>query len=366
MGVVDLEIEPRASGPRPGNRPESDRDPPPLSLGEVWVAVKRRRRLVVGTLLVTAATVSTVLLLLRNYYTSSISLVPEARSVTGAGAGQLGGLAALAGLNLGSLGPGQSPQFYAAVLQSRPLFYAVVMRRFPAYGVDGRRGVTAADSARLVDVILQHDRRLFDYLRPPRSAADSLARAAKRLEQQTDVSVDLKSGIVHLSVSYWNRFLASDIANAYAEELLRFNAETRQTQAHARRVFLDGRVAQSEQDLAAAQAAVRTFLERNRTYENSPSLRFEYSNLQRALTVQQELYLDLRRQLDAARVAEVDDVPALSIIEGAVPAQRKSSPNRTLYLLMILALTAVTITTAAAVIEYRDRLFPSRSPGEGP
>ena len=366
MSITELEAVPKPSGPRPAGRLGPDRDPPPLSLGEVWVAVKRRRRLVAGTLLVTAAAATAVLLLLRNYYTSSISLVPEARSATGAGGGQLAGLAALAGLNLGSLGPGQSPQFYAAVLQSRPLYYAVVSRRLPLYGLDGPRGGTAADSARLVDVILRHDRRLFDYLRPPKTPADSLARAAKRLEDRTDVSVDLKSGIVHLSVSYWNRFLASDIANAYAEELLRFNAETRQTQAHARRVFLDGRVDQSERDLAAAEAAVRTFLERNRTYESSPALRFEYSNLQRALTVQQELYLDLRRQLDAARISEVDDVPALSIIEQGVPAQRKSSPNRTLYLIVILVLTAVVITTIAAVVEYRDRLFPPRVPTDGP
>lgn len=363
MGVADLDVPSKASGPHPVDSAGPDRDSPPLSLGEVWVAVSRRRRLVLGTLLVTAAVAAGGLLLLRNYYTSSIALVPEARSATGTSTGQLAGLAALAGLNIGSLGPGQSPQFYAAVLQSRPLFYAVVSRRFPLYGASGEAG---ADSVRLVDVILRRDRRLFDYVRPPRTVADSLARAAKRLEDRTDVSVDLKSGIVHLSVSYWNRFLASDIANAYAEELLRFNADTRQTQAHARRVFLDGRVGQSERDLAAAEAAVRTFLERNRTYENSPALKFEYSNLQRALTVQQELYLDLRRQLETARIAEVDDVPALSIIERGVPAQRKSSPNRSLYMVLILTLAAAAVATVAAVVEYRDRLFPPRVPGDGP
>jgi len=199
----------------------------------------------------------------------------------------------------------------------------------------------------------------FDFLRPPRSPEDRVGRAANRLKNLTSVGVDLKSGIVNLTVSYWDRDLAADIANAYDDELLRFNAETRQTQAHARRIFLDGRVAKAQEDLRHAEDAVRGFLEGNRTYESSPALRFEYANLQRALTVQQELYLDLRRQLDAARISEVDDVPALSIIERAIPAQQKSSPNRTLLLLVTLVLTGLLTCSAVAIWEHRARLFPS-------
>jgi uncharacterized protein involved in exopolysaccharide biosynthesis len=70
------------------------------------------------------------------------------------------------------------------------------------------------------------------------------------------------------------------------------------------------------------------FVERNRLYAQSPSLQFEYTRLERAYTIQSELYLELRRQLDAARIAEVDDVPTLTTIESAIPPARKSGPHR--------------------------------------
>lgn len=345
----------------PRTHPVSAAEPVPLSSSEVAAVLRRRWRTLVAVLVVVGVVAAGILLSLRNYYASSVGMVPEAKSLP-SGLGQLGGLAVLAGLNLGSAGAGQSPQFYAAVLQSRPLLYAVVQRRYPTATLARPMD---ADSATLIEIFGRHDRNLRDYLIPARNEAEQLERAARKLAKRTKVGVDLKSGIVHLTVRYWSRDLAAGVANAYADELVRFNAETRQTQARARRVFLDRRVAEAERELGAAEGAVRAFMERNRTYEDSPALRFQLTSLQRALTVRQELYLDLRRQLDAARVSEVDDVPALSIIERAVPSQRKSDPNRTLYLLVILTLTALLSGAYLVVREHRDRLFPRRPSGAG-
>ena len=348
-----------ALAPEP-QRSTAPPEPAPISFAEVLAAVRRRQRLLMAILGIVGVVTVGVLLALRDYYSSTISLVPEARQPSGIG--QLGGLAAIAGLSLGSLGSGQTPQFYEAVLRERPIRYAVVLRSYPTRGLRNQLGV---DSITLVKLFARKDRGIYDLLRPPRTEADRIARAAKKVSRFTDVDVDIKSGIVHLSVSYWDRDIAADIANAYADELVRLNAETRQTQARARRIFLDGRVERAEQDLRRAEDAVRSFMERNRTYESSPALRFEYTNLQRALTVQQELYLDLRRQLDAARISEVDDVPALSIIERAIPAQRKSSPNRSLFLTVTLVATGLLAGGAVAIWEYRTRLFPSGAVGLG-
>jgi uncharacterized protein involved in exopolysaccharide biosynthesis len=306
--------------------------------------LKHRRTLVLVPLLM--ASVSTAAsFLLKNKYTASIGLMPEART-TGT-ASQIAGIAALAGVNLGTLGTSESPQFYAAILESRPIGYLVLNRRYSTetFGGDLPQG----DSIALVDI-----------LKPTGTTpAERLWRAYKRLhDKMLDVGVDLRSGIIHLSVRYTSPRLAADIANAFADELLRFNAETRQTMAAKRRRFVDDRTAEASRDLAAAETVVRDFLERNRQYENSPTLRFEFSRLQRNLAVQQELYLDLRRQLEAARIAEVDDVPALTLVERAIPPQRKSEPVRGLYLLVSFMASFLLGALWIVVAEHRDRLFP--------
>ena len=318
---------------------------PDLTFSDLLIAFLTRWRTLAAVPLLIAGLGTAASFLIKNTYTASIGLMPEARP-SGA-AGQLAGLAALAGVNLGTLGTSESPQFYAAVLDSRPIGYLVLSRRYSTAGLGAELG--QSDSLPLVDILKTSGK----------SPAERLSRAYKRLhETMLDAGVDLRSGIIRLSVRYTSPRLVADIANAFADELLRFNAETRQTQAGKRRRFIEGRTAEASQDLSSAEAAVRGFLERNRQYENSPGLRFEFSRLERNLTVQQQLYLDLRRQLDAARIAEVDDVPALTIVERAIPPQRKSGPKRTVYFLALFAGSLFLSALWTVLAEYWDRLFP--------
>jgi uncharacterized protein involved in exopolysaccharide biosynthesis len=123
-------------------------------------------------------------------------------------------------------------------------------------------------------------------------------------------------------------------------------------------VFIDERLRLASADLAAAEDAVRGFLQRNRQYQDSPSLQFEYTRLQRSLTVQQELFLDLRRQLDAAKIAEVNDLPVISVIEPAIAPKRKSGPSRKKWLLVSLLLVVGGAAGVVVLREHHRRLAP--------
>ena len=318
-----------------------------LTLADVATALSRRMRTLLGVPIGVGAASVAVLLLIPNTYTASIGVVPETGSRSRGGS--LAGLAALAGVNLETLGSSQSPQFYAAVLQSRPMRYLVLRRKYSTEGIASESA--SADETTLLEIL------------KPRGDTEALRiwRASEKLDRITDVRVDLRSGIIHLSVRHRSAGLAADIANVYMQELIRFNAETRQSQARARRQFLEERVAEAADRLASAEEDTRTFLEGNRQYENSPSLRFEFSRLQRTLSIQQELYLNLQGELDAARIAEVNDVPALTIVERAIPPERKSHPRRTLYLAVLLATTFFVVAPLVVLLEYRERLFPGLS-----
>lgn len=316
----------------------------PIGIADVVAALVRRWRWLVLVPLCIGVLTAGVLLLLPNRYTATTTIVPETRSGTAA-AGQLAGLAALAGVNIGGAAMAQSPQFYVALLGTKSLQYTLLERRFAA---SQAHAGAAGDSVRLLDQLNVKEplaeRRLW-------KAADVLARA-------TQVSLDAKTGIIRIAVTNRSPTLAAAVANAYAEELNRFNRDTRQSSARLRREFVETRLEQVSRELREAEEAERSFLTANRQYQTSPTLSFEFQRLQRNVQQSQDLFGDLRRQLDAARIAEVDDTPSLTVIESAIVPQEKSWPHRTGWLIVSMLVTFLVTGTVILLIEKRERLLP--------
>lgn len=284
-----------------------------------------------------------IVMLVPSRYTADMAIVPETR---GAGVtSQLAGLAALAGVDVASSSsPSRSPQFYVGVLSSRPVLYAVLERRFSTEGLDD--DFAARDSVTLLEVLPTKGR----------THAESLWASQKSLTDITQVSLNPRTGVIRVTVTHRSAQLAAAVANTYAQELNRFNREVRQSSARQRRRFVEEQVRTAASSLASAEEAVSRFLAGNRQYEDSPSLRFEHQRLQRALQVQQDLYLELRRQLDAARIAEVDDIPALSTIEPAIPPERRSWPRRRLWVLGAMVLAGAATLALVTYFILRNQL----------
>src|SRR2546426_3863863 len=220
-----------------------------LSRRAVALTLARRARLLVAAPLAAGVVVTVISLLMPNRYTASTALVAETRS---AGvSGQLASLAALAGVSVGGTSAAQSPQFYTALLRSRAIQYALLQREFSTRGLSS--AWPGRDSATLLDLL---DVRA-------KTPALRLVYGAKKLTNATTVGSDMKTSIIRLSFTTTSPILAAAVANAYADELNRFNQDTRQLQARARRRFVEERVQATALDLASAENAVRDFLSRN-------------------------------------------------------------------------------------------------------
>ncbi len=88
--------------------------------------------------------------------------------------------------------------------------------------------------------------------------------ARKGLEKITKISVN-KEGIVSVSVFYKNKFLAAEIANAYIEELDKFNTQTTMTIGKKYRIFVEQRLKETTDSLISAEESLRKFQEQHRT-----------------------------------------------------------------------------------------------------
>ncbi|MBA3659781.1 MAG: hypothetical protein H0W67_09305 [Gemmatimonadales bacterium] len=259
-------------------------------------AVLRARRLVFGMAVASALIVVGISLFLPRSYTADSSFMPQSRK-QGSG---LSGLAAQFGLAVPAMTEGgQSPAFYADLLESHAILGQVVDTRFEY------RSDTGTVQGTLIDL----------YRSKGETPALRRDAAIRRLEGDLSTSTVQKTGVVELSVMARHPALAVQISQRLLDLLNRFNLQTRQSQAAAERRFTEARLGGVRRDLRAAEDRAQAFLQRNRDYRNSPELTFQQDRLQREVSMQQELFTTLAQAFEQAKIEEVRDTPVITLVQ---------------------------------------------------
>jgi len=302
-------------------------------------ALLRRWKLVAGVPFLAAVTAGIVSLITRPTFTATASFLPEVRSSSRISPA-VASLAAQFGVSAASEAA-QGPQFYAQVLKSRELLQAILLDRYP----DPRGRHNPVDSASLLDILkIRGD-----------SLSERVHKGLKRLDRLVSTQVDRQTGIVKVSVALGYPKLAAAVANRLLDRLNEFNTKTRQSQARERRRFTEERVAAVEQELRQAEEDLKSFYERNRSWQTSPQLVVEEDRLRRQVQLRQELYVTLKREYETARIEEVNDTPVITVIEPAVPPLEKSKPRRLLNVILAFMVGGMMSVFLAFGAEYFDR-----------
>ena len=312
----------------------------PLALLNVLL---RRWRLITVLPFVAAVIAAIYSLTITPMYTATTRFIPETPSSQSSGVSGLAGMAAQLGFSLGGgASATQSPGFYAEILRSRDIVQRVLLSTYQ----DPREGKSLGDSATLLDI--------FEI-----EALDSTELFEKGMVEGRDMastSVDPGTNIVELTVDAVDPVLAAAVTNRFIESLKMFNSGTRQSRARERRRFVEERVAEAETELRRREEVMKTFLEGNRTWQQSPNLVFEQGRLSSDIQIQREVFLTLRREYETARIEEVDETPIITVIERAFPPLLRSRPARTRFVLMVTALVGMLSVLLAFAAEYIDRL----------
>jgi tyrosine-protein kinase Etk/Wzc len=214
----------------------------------------------------------------------------------------------------------------------------------------------------------------------------------KSLEQtlrvfRRHVSAELNpDGTISVSAEDHSSQRAADITNALVRELDQFNIERRNVQARRARLFFEGRVRQTDSLAKASEAELRRYQEKHRMVvpidvegadigpladlmarkttlevrlatlrsylrednENivqtrtelesllgrmatMPGVANEVARLVRDVKLYQQVYVILSAQLEDSRLRETMDTPTITLLDAAVPSERRSSPIRRLW-----------------------------------
>lgn len=291
--------------------------PPPLTLAAWTAAVLNRWRTILFASIGTLAVALLAALLLPPVYRVTVSFAPNPTSSSKLGGALSSGLGALSGLT-GQLGlgsasePTESPAFYAELLQSRELLTRLLLTRFR-----DPRTAQPNDSARLIDIMkLRSDE--------PRRR---LELGVKTLTKSLRTEADPKTNLIKLTVDNQYPELAAREANAALALVNQFNLEQRASRARGKRVYLQTRLAQAQQEMARAQARHRDFLAGNRQWASSPTLSSDEETLRRQEDVATDLYLSVEKQFEAAQMDEFNDAALITIVDSAVAPARPYWPH---------------------------------------
>jgi uncharacterized protein involved in exopolysaccharide biosynthesis len=244
-------------------------------------------------------------------------------------------LASQFGLNVRST-TSFSSDFFAEVLDSRELLRATLLSKFADPDRPGSSRI-------LLDILDVRGR----------TEEDRINEGIRRIEEDISQRVDRRTGIVTLSVTGPSPTLVAAIANRMIQLLNTFNVERLQSQSRERRRFAGERKDQAERELREAEAQHLKFLRTNGRYVHSPLPSFEEDRLTRQIQLRQEVFQMLTREYEEARIAEVRDTPVLTIIDPAVPPDRRSSPQRGKIVFLVLIASGLTALALAYLAEYQ-------------
>ena len=123
--------------------------------------------------------------------------------------------------------------------------------------------------------------------------------AYKRLKAKTDFSVDLKNGIVVLSVTDNDPQRAAAMAGAYVKELSELMAQLNNSSAHRERVFLQGRLQIVKVEMETAEKELSEFASKNGAMDVSEQSRvmIESAVKLQGEVIAEESHLDEVRQI---------------------------------------------------------------------
>jgi uncharacterized protein involved in exopolysaccharide biosynthesis len=295
--------------------------------------VLRHRYLIAATVFLVMVVTAGVLVRIPATYTTESLFMPQARNPLGG----MSSIAAQFGFRLGNQDSGLSPDFYVALVRSRPVLGAAVDTEYRTKA--GAQSLADHFRIRVSDSDLRREETI------------------EALDAALHVFAHRPTGVVHLRVTLEDAELSKQVSERLLGLVNAFNLTSRQSQAAAEAQFTAGRLEEVRAELLEMEERLVGFLRSNREYRNSPTLLFEHDRLARQVAMQQEIHSALGQAHEQARIEEVRTTPVITIVASPeVPAR----PDQRGRLARLLAALVAGLVVGIVFAFWRDLTTPDR------
>ena len=290
---------------------------PEAEAGYYFRALVDARRRIVAIVSASVFLFVVLALVLPQYFTARVTMLPTDDGESGFPS-QLSGIASSIGLQF-PFGSVSQSDLYPTILASDRLLSDILGEKFaPEPG---------AEPKRLLDIVVENRKDLTDHehrMAALREMRENVVRSAK----------DSDTGVISLSITTRDADLSAALANRLVARLEGYLIDTRMVEGSRNRTFLDDRLAVVSVDLQKAEEALKRFREMNRRIADSPELMLQQERLARDVLMQEQIFLELQRQKEVAKIEEVKNTPVLRVLDEATPPVRASRPHKVIIVAM--------------------------------
>lgn len=323
------------------------------------------RKTIIRTIIICAVTGIIIAFISPKQYTASTTLVPQATN----NSAQLGGLSSLASIAGFNVDMNQdvselSPQVYPQIVHSIPFLLEIMNSSFSFPGIDQPMTLfnyfTNIKRPNVFRIIKKYTIGLPGAISksiknaPLHFSATGTSETIQLNEDQEEIrkylakniSLDLneKEGYLLLSANFHEAFLAAQVAQKAKELLQEYVTDFKIEKASAQLKFVEERYAEKKKEFEKAQATLADFRDRNKNI-TSAIAQTEQERLQNEYQLAYEVYSQLAKQLEQARIKVKEDTPVFSVIKPVTVPIEKSKPNRPLILIIWIFIGAMVGTS---------------------
>lgn len=303
----------------------------------------RERRIMIALPLVTIITAVAVTLSKKPAWESESKIVAEGVQTTSS----LSTIAAQFGVSVpNSSGGTGSPDFYADLLKSPEVLTPVASRTYS----------TVMPGKKLASGMVWQ---LYGTKAP--GPADAVQASRDVLARNEKTTSDPITGVVTLSLSAPSHDLSISLNREILNSASNFLQARRQARAAAETEFVESRLSEAKAQLGAAEGDLRDFVSQNRQYQTSPQLSLEAAQLERTVSLRQQVFVTLSQAYEQARIEVMRNIPLISVLQPPEYAVSRKVPS--LFRNVLLGFILGTLVAMGVVLA---RVKLAREPLEHP
>lgn len=306
-----------------------------------------------------------------NEYVSQVQILPELESKDAAGGlSKFKSLAGLAGVDLSSLSSSEAvrPDLYPNILQSTPFLMDVMNLKIYAYKykhtLTMARFLTENDKQDLLIKIFGESVEKVDkdaiVVNPKDIPLETIKLSTKQdlqikdLQKRIGATLDKKTGVINISVKMQDPVVAATIVKYAQDYLTQYVAKYRTDKTNKDISFLNERLSEAKRRYDRSLYAYSSYQDRNKSLFLNIA-KDEGKKLQYEVDLSYNLYAELSKQLEEAKIKVHRETPIFKVLEPAQIPVKKSEPKRSVMVLgfaflgLILSLVWVLIRNYKAL-----------------
>jgi len=306
-----------------------------ISLTDIMLTLARQIKVIIITpTILCSLTIIYVLFIAKPVYTSTSKIMSSSSS---GGVSQAAGLAAQFGIAMPT-GQSESKWVYPEIIKSRTLARSMLKRKFDTNKFGPQKS--------LLQILTYGNK-------APETSLDILeVMAVDGFLEMIDISEDIKTAILTLSINASEPKLAAEINRVLIDELDTHQRKYNKAKTSDTKQFIEERIIDIEKELMVSEENLKVFMDRNRRIENSPALQLEQQRFGREVAVLTGVFTTLKQQLETTKIEEVKESDYVIVLDSPEVPLKRSKPNKKLMVILAGILGLGLGTTLAFIREY--------------